>query len=41
MSDSLSEQVNIRIGGGELPDAFIGVGFSNYDLTNYGEDGTL
>jgi putative aldouronate transport system substrate-binding protein len=41
MSDSLSEQVNIRIGGGELPDAFMGVGFSNYDLTNYGEDGTF
>jgi putative aldouronate transport system substrate-binding protein len=41
MSDSLSEQVNVRIGGGELPDAFMGVGFSNYDLTNYGEDGTF
>ena len=41
MSDSLSEQVNVRIAGGELPDAFIGVGFSNYDLTNYGGDGTF
>ena len=41
MSDSLAEQVNIRIAGGELPDAFIGVGFSNYDLTNYGSDGTF
>lgn len=41
MSDSLSEQVNIRIAGGELPDAFIGVGFSNYDLTTYGADGTF
>ena len=41
MSDSLSEQVNIRIAGDELPDAFMGVGFSNYDLTNYGEDGTF
>lgn len=41
MSDSLSEQVNVRIAGGELPDAFMGVGFSNYDLTNYGEDGTF
>ena len=38
MSDSL---VNVRIGGGELPDAFMGVGFSNYDLTNYGSDGTF
>lgn len=41
MSDSLAEQVNVRIAGGELPDAFMGVGFSNYDLTNYGEDGTF
>lgn len=41
MSDSLSEQVNIRIAGGDLPDAFMGVGFSNYDLTNYGSDGTF
>lgn len=41
MSDSLSEQVNIRIAGGDLPDAFEGVGFSNYDLTRYGEDGTF
>lgn len=41
MSDSLSEQVNIRIAGNELPDAFMGVGFSNYNLTSYGEDGTF
>lgn len=41
MSDSLSEQVNVRIAGGELPDAFMGVGFSNYDLSNYGSDGTF
>jgi putative aldouronate transport system substrate-binding protein len=41
MSDSLSEQVNIRIAGNQLPDAFMGVGFSNYDLTTYGEDGTF
>ena len=41
MSDSLSEQVNIRIAGDQLPDAFMGVGFSNYDLTNYGGDGTF
>lgn len=41
MSDSLAEQVNIRIAGGELPDAFMGVGFSNYDLSRYGEDGTF
>lgn len=41
MSDSLSEQVNIRIAGSDLPDAFNGVGFNNYDLLTYGEDGTF
>jgi putative aldouronate transport system substrate-binding protein len=41
MSDSLSEQVNVRIAGDQLPDAFMAVGFSNYDLTNYGSDGTF
>lgn len=41
ISDSVSEQVNIRIAGGELPDAFMGVGFSNYDLARYGKDGTF
>ena len=41
MSDSLSEQVNIHIAGGDLPDAFMGVGFSNYELATYGEDGTF
>ncbi len=41
MSDSLAEQVNIRIAGGDLPDAFMGVGFSNYDLMRYGKDGTF
>ena len=41
MSDSLAEQVNIRIAGEQLPDAFQGVGFSNYDLSNYGADGVF
>lgn len=41
MSESLAEQVNIRIAGDELPDAFMGVGFSNYDISRYGDDGTL
>ncbi len=41
MSESLAEQVNIRIAGGELPDAFMGVGFSNYDISRYGDDGTF
>ena len=39
MSDSLSEQVNIRIAGGIMPDAFIGVGFNNYALAMHGDDG--
>lgn len=41
MSDSLSEQVNIRIAGEQLPDAFQGVGFSNYDISTYGADGVF
>lgn len=41
MSESLGEQVNIRIAGDELPDAFQGVGFSNYDISRYGDDGTF
>ncbi|MCR5153983.1 MAG: extracellular solute-binding protein [Lachnospiraceae bacterium] len=41
MSDSLSEQVNIRIAGEQYPDAFMGIGFSNYDISTYGEDGVF
>ncbi len=41
MSDSLSEQVGIKIAGNDLPDAFMGVGFSNLDISEYGEDGTF
>ncbi len=41
MSDSLAEQVNIRIVGEQLPDAFQGVGFSNYDISTYGADGVF
>ncbi len=41
MSDSLAEQVNIRIAGGQLPDAFMGIGFNNYDISTYGEDGVF
>ena len=40
-SDSIAEQVNVRIAGGQLPDAFQGIGFSNYDLSTYGDDGTF
>ena len=41
MADSLGEQVSIRINGGDLPDAFQAVGFSNYDLARYGRGGTF
>ena len=41
MSDSISEQVNVRIAGDELPDAFQGIGFNNFDLSLYGDDGTF
>ncbi|HBI61113.1 MAG TPA: sugar ABC transporter substrate-binding protein [Lachnospiraceae bacterium] len=41
MSDSLSEQVNIRIAGRQLPDAFLAVGFNNYDMYTYGSDGAF
>ena len=41
MSDSLAEQVNIHIAGGDLPDAFMGVGFNNYNLATYGDDETF
>ena len=41
LSDSVSEQVNIRIAGDTLPDAFIGVGFNNVDISEYGSDGTF
>lgn len=40
-ADDVAEKVNIRIAGGDLPDAFIGVGFSNYDLATYGNDETF
>ncbi len=41
MSDSLGEQVNIRIAGEQYPDAFLGVGFSNVDMNEYGSEGVF
>ncbi len=41
MSDSLGEKVGVLIGGGQLPDAFIAVGFNPSDICEYGEDGTF
>lgn len=39
MSDSLSEKVGVLIGGNQLPDAFIAVGFNQNDIVEYGSDG--
>ncbi len=41
MSDSLGEQVNLRLQGDDLPDAVQAVGWSNYDLGRYGRGGTF
>lgn len=41
MSDSLGERVGTLIGGNQLPDAFIAVGFSQNDINKYGGDGTF
>ena len=41
MSDSLGEKVGVMIGGDQLPDAFIAVGFNAIDINEYGSDGTF
>ncbi len=41
MSDSLGEKVGVLIGGNQLPDAFIAVGFSQNDINEYGGDGVF
>ncbi len=41
MTDSLGEIVGTRIGGGQLPDAFIAVNFSQSDIAEYGDDETF
>ena len=41
MSDSLGEKVGVLIGGNQLPDAFIAVGFNQNDINEYGGDGTF
>ena len=38
MSDSLGEKVGVLIGGNQLPDAFIAVGFNQNDINEYGTD---
>ncbi len=41
MSESVGEQVNIKINGGDYPDAFMGISFSDYDLARHGSEGTF
>ncbi|WDH97752.1 ABC transporter substrate-binding protein [Paenibacillus urinalis] len=36
-----AEKKNLLLASGNLPDAFYGAGFSDYELINYGEDGTI
>ncbi|OIA99654.1 ABC transporter substrate-binding protein [Paenibacillus sp. LC231] len=36
-----AEKKNLLLASGNLPDAFYGAGLSDYELVNYGEDGTI
>ncbi|MGW9527946.1 ABC transporter substrate-binding protein [Paenibacillus terrae] len=36
-----TEKKNLLLASGDLPDAFYGAGFSDYDLINYSKDGTI
>ncbi|MGG3307069.1 ABC transporter substrate-binding protein [Paenibacillus lautus] len=36
-----TEKKNLLLASGNLPDAFYGAGFSDYELVTYGEDGTI
>ncbi|MET3849044.1 ABC transporter substrate-binding protein [Paenibacillus sp. OAE614] len=36
-----TEKKNLLLASGDLPDAFYGAGFTDYELVNYGKDGTL
>lgn len=36
-----TEKKNLLLASGDLPDAFYAAGFTDYELINYGEDGTL
>lgn len=40
-SDSIEEKRNLRLGGGDLPDAFYHMGLSQKDLMKYGEQGVF
>ncbi|MGF9645947.1 ABC transporter substrate-binding protein [Paenibacillus sp. FSL L8-0502] len=36
-----AEKKSLLLASGDLPDAFYGAGFTDYDLINYGKDGTI
>lgn len=36
-----AEKKSLLLVSGDLPDAFYGAGFTDYDLINYGKDGTI
>ncbi|OKP89847.1 ABC transporter substrate-binding protein [Paenibacillus sp. P32E] len=36
-----TEKKNLLLASGDLPDAFYGAGFTDYELINYGKDGTI
>ncbi len=36
-----AEKKNLLLASGDLPDAFYGAGFTDYELINYGKDGTF
>lgn len=36
-----NEKKNLLLASGNLPDAFYGAGFTDYELVNYGKDGTI
>lgn len=36
-----TEKKNLLLASGDLPDAFYGAGFSDYELVKYGDDGTI
>lgn len=40
-SDSWTEKRNLAVASGDLPDAILDAGYSDYDLLNLGQDGTL
>jgi putative aldouronate transport system substrate-binding protein len=40
-SDSFTEKRNLAVASGDLPDAILDAGYSDHDLLNLGQDGTI